>query len=487
MYLSAAYLAGITLLHPISALHKLPLMDDISVAAHTMYTTDYLSNSFNQSPITSITNAMIKWSSFHDINPNAPFWDIQITLENQYGAAMEGFIAFEFAEFDATNSNHNGSPGSNLYNICNHRDHFDSGGMNHSHIEFHDWTFNDNQTIMFIQNPVYLHLNTTHSVQDDGLWVNIVHLCITKGHQHRDHLHMSGYQRAYNPLGFLGGESLMAFPILLILGICSVLMIFMWICRMYRFRKSLIPILHWSMLFGSFLFLIDSVFGYYRFWKSNVDGLRSAATIIIVSQCIGVLVSLYARVMAMIISSGVGLIRLNASKWTMIVSTVYAIVYLCIYGRIEWLEVAVLEQGLSEIPDGVEHGMLRLGITTLNVVFVGVVVLNMMRVLARLQVLDQDQRIKVWATLMAIGWYVVGAVLALHILHGRISTREALMNPDDWKWCCLLRDGFWRILYSSVGATVMFVLRPNRRLLQESPEIEMDSRALLFGGKNLLS
>lgn len=473
----AAVVAVIAWLFSPAASQHIEGPHQVTMAAKPMYTMDYIEGNM---PFSFISDFMMRVAALHGIDESAPLWDIEFTLENRSGEAMEGFVAMEYSLFDPDNGfffGEIGLPNVNLFNFCSHRHDFETSGIE-SRVQFQDWAFDGVDGPLADHSPVYLNFNSTHPVHETGVWGNIIHLCVTKGPKvqhmhdgwswwHRHHhpsVHMHGHQTAANPLGLLAGDRLMALPTLFGVGCVYFTIFIVWCSLMVKHRANLISSVHWMLLLGIVLMMVRIAWDYATMWTLNAHGFqRPSWRMMIFNQFITHSLSLYVRIAAMIISTGTGIARPLLGKTMTRFLAIYTMIYGAVFGRVQWIEFIGFHSrwSLRRTVSGFEiHCLVNL-LFALNIVFVAVTCFNAMATIIKL---DRDQQLhkeQLFRKLITVALLTIIGATALCMLDIWAAHNIETLAPANWVFMYMVDDGFWRILNLVFSMGIMLVLRPH--------------------------
>ena len=477
---------------PFSGVHEM------SMAAQTMYTVDYIEGLI---PFSFASDFMMKVAALHGLNESAPFWEIGVSLENRSGAAMSGFVAMEHVLFDPKAHSIAGLPDADFFDFCSRRHEIEGlsaesgAAADHPAVQFVDWKFDGVPGPQHgFRHSRYLHLNVTEPVHESGLWVHIVYLCVAEGphlkhhglrhhHRwtpwrrfHRPTVHLHGHQHAVNPLGLLGGHQLMALPVLFAaVAVYSVLFV-VWTALMVKHRANLIPSVHWTVWIGIGLVIADALWEYTKMWRLNLDGFNSPSLRLkVANQCIVHALSLYVRTAAMILSTGTGIARPDLGKKMVRFLIIYGAVFSAVHGRIQWIEFE-LELAMSPWtrgPSGFELQCIRKLLFALNLSFVAVIAFNATAVLIRLDRDQQRHKKALFHRLLLIAAFAVAATFGLSVLRVWAAVNVDVLDSGNWALLYFVDHGFWRMMHLMVAIAVIAVFRPHQHSLRMAYSAEI--------------
>ena len=465
------------------------------MAIKPMYTMDYVRGNM---PFSFVSDFMMRVASLHGIDESAPLWDIEFSLENRSGKSMEGFVAMEYTLFDPETHSFFGDmigpiapPRYHSFNLCAHRHDFEDD--DESRVQFQDWSFGGvdgltaNNTVN--HRPVYANFNFTHPVHETGIWMNVIHLCVTKGpriyfpHRHHHHrrwpqteLRMHGHQTGVNPLGLLSGDRLMALPTLFAVGSMYIAVFIIWCILMLKHRANLIPSIHWMLLFGIVLMMTRVVWIYTAIWRLNERGFeRPSLKMMIFNQCISHSISLYVRTAAMIISTGTGIARPDLGKTMTRFLIVYAIIFGVVDGRVEWIDFLSFHSRWYDRSSGSELEMyclenLQFG---LNMVFVAMTFFNAMATAIKMESDQQFHKEKVFRKLIIIALLSMIASIGLRMMDIWTEDNVETLDPANWAFVYMVDDGFRDFLNLIFAVSILSVLRPHENSARMAYSVEI--------------
>ena len=438
---------------------------DTMIASRAMYTAEWISKTW---PISWASKSAMELVTLHGVTEDAPYWETEVILTNDGTEAMAGFVAIYSAIYDPQSDWNLDIE--DLRDLCRRRGDLESGSTGHSHVRFEEWSFDPvsgRHAGRWSLDPVELRLNVTQPVHESGLWVNIVHLCVTEGVHHRWALTMDGHQTAVNPLGFLGGEWLMALPVLMTVLILYAVIGFLWTFRMIVHRQNLIQWIHCPLTVGVAMAFLETMLRLHRFYAVNVRGVHHLSmNRLIVDGTVKFAVSMYCSVMMVILCGGVGVARPGLGRKTKILVLFYIVLHSAAFARIEYLEFLVFSNGAFGSSDVAEMLSLCRFLIASQLVLIVVSFFNLHAVLDRLERDGQHSKIGVFHALAVIAFFTAIGLIELEAAGNSEAINGYAEDRAKWMLYYLVKDGFKRMLTLIAAAAVLYIYAPHAHSLR---------------------
>lgn len=440
-----------------------------------MYTRDYVRDI---TQLSVLSDFVMRVSALHGIDEEAPMWDTEFSLKFENIKSMEGFIAMEYTQFDPTKQTLDEFLDHDQESLCYRREDIETGAETEwtgSEIEFIDWEYDSSVNP---NAPNHLDFNFTYTVQETGIWMSIIHLCVTEEEiiwvvdpnawtldYMRPVVTMEGDLTALNPLGQLGGDLIVALPVLFSVGALWTEMAVIWSILMIRFRSKLIPSVHWTLLIGILLLIAQTAWQYSQFWSLNVYGYQSPSFgMMIVSQFISNIMALYTRIILLILSTGTGIARPSLGKHMMRFLTIYGFIFCVVNGRIEWINFSLSSTRWSYDDNEFELVILIKLLKALNFVFVMMMCFNVRAVFVKLEKENQLHKKTLFLRLTKIGVVSICGAIAIYIATMNADRMMDFTDPNNWVIVYFFDDGFWRLFHLMMSFSVLLVLKPRDNL-----------------------
>ena len=346
--------------------------------------------------------------------------------------------------------------------LCQHNAHMiHKNSVQNSDIHFEAFLFSNTT---HDQDYEIQTIETNHHIRESGVWTNIIHSCIDPEFAaNADDLKLSASQTTVNPLGFAGGEYLISFPILVSLIIIYMILSLLWSYWMLPYHEQIIPFIHWFIYIGINIALIETAFHFYHYIEYNNTG-KQCSMIVMFDFILSLILSVYARWVMVLISTGHGIVFPNLNKKVIGFLISHSLSYMIALIMLRKNQMHLIIDGVSDTAHYNQKWIVSLAV--LDVMIIGYIYLNLADVLDEL--MDYKQRFKL--DIYKLLTYVLGAMIVLGtvgiILQTWLYQQQLFIDPAYWVICCFLKDGLWRIISLILALTVIYIWKPHQNSLK---------------------
>lgn len=408
------------------------------IQANNLYTADFVSDFLNL-----FSTDQLELMGYAVFDSTVPLWSVSVNIASVYGHDITGQIGFEYQRYKS-------DAAITVTDLCN-----DAVNIEHAHFE----PFHVNAT------SKTAWLDHEEFIAETGVWITAIHVCLDPVHHllGREHLNVAIRQRTRNTLGHLGGEYLIAMPFLLATTLIYCVFGMVWAYWACRHKSNWSPSVHRVLTIGIVLAVLESSAHFAHYKHYNAHGATSRI-LLVLSTFYAVTLSLYSRLVLILISSGYGIVTRSMKHGTLRFMMLYGAAFLIIHSTLKFIEMDFLNGDYSASLH--MYHVVAVLQALCDCIVCWAVIEHLLDIGEHLTALNTMLKVKIYIKFFAV---LVGCVaLSACAIAGNVWIQHNRMwsDPMFWSTTWFFREGLWRAMSLVASIAIMVIWKPQRHLLE---------------------